>query len=170
MYRALSHHLYKVIDKHYLLDTQIKNRIYDRVLLESYGRCMRSYVGQGECHRASLLVKDHLAFPNMKLYLSTKDILFVEKTRLPIYNHVFLKSDDLIIDPTYKQLFFFPSGSIHKWESPYAKHLQSLDPIFIGTNEELSSLITELKERKDDDIYHRDDIWIVDWYRTASKV
>jgi len=165
MYKRLSYQLYRKIDKHYLA-----NNIYDPYLLQKFGRVPKAYVGLGECHRTSLLIKYCLPFPKVGLYLSTKDQLFIEHTRLPVYNHVFLKTDDLIIDPTYKQLFFWPIGDINKWDSPYAEYLQNLDPVFIGTNDQLETLINQLKERRDMDSYHKNDIWIVDWYETAKFI
>ena len=170
MYKKLSHDLYKLIDKHYVNNSFI----YESHFYEKLGRHPNAYKGKGECGLISRLIKNHLEVTKLfgdakiNLYQSEKPQWLVDELRLSVHNHMFIKSDELIIDPTYKQLYFFACGKMEKWDSPYCKYLYSLDPVFIGTPAELENMVIKLKSIRDTDPYHATDVWITDWHSSAQ--
>jgi hypothetical protein len=61
-------------------------------------------------------------------------------------------------------LFIQKYGKISKWTSPYAEYLYNLDPVFVGSSSDLKIMLGNLKERKDADELHEDDIFVDGWH------
>ncbi|OGT38289.1 MAG: hypothetical protein A3F12_05260 [Gammaproteobacteria bacterium RIFCSPHIGHO2_12_FULL_38_14] len=56
---------------------------------------------------------------------------------------------------------------VEKWFSNYAEYLYRLPPVFIGTDEELDQTLSDLYNRRQLDVLHKNDIWFNDWHLTG---
>lgn len=160
---------YKVIVK----ENKIKpfaNEIFDTFRQEKYSDPLLSYDGRSESFKTSLLVKKHIINNNIYKHAKIKLCQINEKydhaNSLKYCRsnfHTFLKIEHpiiepLIIDPTYKDLFFVKRGRVEKWFSTYAEYLYRLPPVFIGTENNLKHLVEELQNLAELDEYHKDDL------------
>jgi heat shock protein HspQ len=180
-FRYLSNKLYGEVSKRYQSKT-FPNIIFDRQRMDMYGRNILSYTGHGESMEISKIVKDYVSgkgvckdlFHEPKFYLSEIDIHKAWDFRTSTSVHMFLKVKDknnkiIVIDPTYKQFLYNGNGRIDKWFSPYMQHLFNLDPVFIGTENELEQMLLDLKKRRNNDCYHWDDELIDNRYTNIKE-
>jgi hypothetical protein len=170
----LSQALYNEIHQH-CKSKHINAIVYDKIRSDRYGKKEQSYDGQGECGKVSRFVQDYLFTQGIKtrLHYSTKGAWVMQKWNLSCYDHMFLRTADdldMIIDPTWKQLYFQKSGKTEKWFSKYAEFLYTCHPVFVGTDRELDEMISKLYEMRQGDFLHKDDVWITDWHKSATSI
>ena len=86
------------------LDDVKINQIYNSKRYRLLGEGISSYEGYLLCGAMSHIVSEFLSFPVEKFkYEKGKGKYFKD--------HVFLKHKNIIIDPTYRQMFYSPYGS-----------------------------------------------------------
>lgn len=170
----LLHLLYKKIIRS-TSDPIIYRSLFDQTRSQKFGFNQMSYDGHGNCGRLSELLKSDLdvrkTFKSVSVQLKSRSIDEMTRLRLPVHNHAFLLCDEnIIIDPTYKQLFIYKVGRIEKFISPYADYLYSLPPIFMGTTQEMESLTKVLSSKRSYDHYHHTDPLLDDWYQNTRSM
>ncbi|MDP3560640.1 MAG: hypothetical protein Q8R83_00470 [Legionellaceae bacterium] len=170
---ALEKQLFHFICEQYV-NKPFRPAIYDYIRAKKYGNTIASYDGAGECGQITgslqqYLLKVHGIKTNR--YLKDRWHEYSEK-ELSCYDHMFLRTSDekIIIDPTWKQLFFAKSGKTDKWFSDYTEYLYSLPPVFIGTSDILESTLDSLHKVRNTDPLHKDDLWLPDWYERTERL
>ena len=119
---------------------------------------INTYFGENHCGEACFILKFILESKNYNV-----NIFKVENKMNKLYNdHLYLKIDNIIIDPTYK-LFLQSDYSINN-RCQYTKVMQlDLMPVFIGKKKELLQTINTLNALHNE-IYTKDlhiyDYWL----------
>lgn len=170
--QSLDKQLFNFISEHY--KTRLfPNAIYDRIRATKYGNTPASYDGAGECGHISNMLQEYLDVHGIKTnrYLKNRWCDYSEK-QLGCYDHMFLCTSDekIIIDATWKQLFFDKSGKTDKWFSKYTEYLYILPPVFVGTPDLLRNTLHSLHKIRDSDPLHKDDLWLPDWYEKVENI
>ena len=141
-----------------LLEPRVKG-LYNPLYKE---QTIKTYFGDNRCGEACFILKYLLEEMDYKV-----NIYKIENKMHALYNdHVFIKIDNIIIDPTYKQ--FLQSIYSRNSECRYVNTMQlDLSPIFIGDKEDLLQIITKLNSLHTN-IYNKD-LNIYDYWQDASK-
>ena len=135
---------------HLLLDSPKKygetriNHLYNAKRMRSLGGSPNktAYEGYLKCGAMSFLFKNELPFETQPYIRTIKRCSRKD-------DHVFLKHGDIILDPTYRQMFRTDHGVGNE---EYFKFLyESCPPFFVGRYEELEEISNVLKQlhRKD---------------------
>lgn len=81
----------------------------------------------------------------------------------------------LIVDVLYRNILMVHAGYTRKWTSKYGNYLfNTLPPIFVGTVQEMEDLIKDMKQRRQQDPEHANDIlgntfrWFEDPYANGT--
>lgn len=127
----------KVIKCSKLVDN-LKNdkNFHNSLRLKYIPKGKRTYCGE-LCCGVTTFVLGNLLKKNMPIKM------FIAKSGHK-RDHVFLKTNDIIIDPTYRQFFNDDRNSAI---SNYNTYLYSLPPFFVGDKKDLDFLIEDLKFR-----------------------
>ena len=108
-------------------------------------------------------IKKSLNQPDLRIYnrnISTNMIFLFESS---ISSLSYIKVKDIIIIPTIRELFMKHSGHVNKFFSHYAEFLyKEVDPVFVGTENDLQILRNKILHAKSLDILHKDDL-LIDW-------
>lgn len=139
--RIVNYHFNKVIKCAKLVDNlKNDNNFHNSLRLKYIPKGQGTYCGDLCCGVTTFvlgnLLKKHMP---IKMFITEKGYGKYKK------DHVFLKTNDLIIDPTYRQFFNDDRNSA---VSNYNSYLyNSLPPFFVGNQKELDLLINDLKFR-----------------------
>ena len=130
--------------------SQIGNNFSNDNIFHNYYRLKKlpkssfTYNGENNCGITSFILGNIL-----KKYIPIEMYKFETGYGKYTENHVFLKSGDIIIDPTYRQ--FFTDNRKDSF-SRYNNYLyQDLLPFFVGTKEDLHELHSTLKKKNEDE-------------------
>lgn len=176
-FHPLSINFYKTIGNYYKNRGYFPKVIYDCHRSERYSDKLLSYDGKGEDLESSLLIKNQVmknnVFPHTRVKLQKVNGGF-HKGNVKASHHIYIRVDhpglrSIIIDPTYKQLFFVKRGRIEKWFSPYAEYLYRLPPVFVGTETDLKAMVESLQVLAKLDEYHKEDAGLFDTFHFDSK-
>jgi hypothetical protein len=152
--------------------------IYNPYRKELYGYGSQSYSGNVWSYemvkRALATVKTVLPESTVKM---TYKIEYAGQqygpNELGIFGHSYVCVDNgnLIVDPLYRDLLILRRGYVTKNTSPYADYLFNLDPVFVGTTEEMEIIINNCNKEKLKDPEHKDDTYgnTARWFKEPSK-
>jgi hypothetical protein len=118
---------------------------HNHIRLKKIQKGKHTYDGKYNCGVTSFILGNILKEKNLPIKM------YLYETGYGKYkeDHVFLKVNDLIIDPTYKQ--FFNDNRKHGF-SNYNNYLyEELSPFFVGTQKELQSMFNTLKSKNLDE-------------------
>lgn len=129
-----------------------------RVELFNGIKCKKTFDGRRLDTQCALI-----AYHKAKNLLPNHKVELINAQRSAIHNeigdinhwYVSINENEYIITTGMRNLFMFQAGSCKKWNSFYGKILyESLDPIFVGSYEELKELDSELRLLRLKDPYH----------------
>ena len=165
--------IYKLVNRQFnkvLLCSQIaENFKNDNIFHNSFRmkyimKGKSTYYGKNNCGITTFILGNIL-----KKYIPIELHLYKYGYGKYIEDHVFIKSDDLIIDPTYRQFF---NDNRNYGMSNYNNYLYNhLPPFFVGTQNDLYKLFLVLKNKNKEEFNHNiitDDI--LDNWNTNSII
>jgi len=118
----------------------IDESIFNQKRLKFYPKGKYSYDGYNYCGLITKTINEELAkkYPLLNFELQYNSIGYDKY----LEDHVYLKLDNIIIDPTYKQ---FLINSLCNGNSKYSNELYiNLPPFFIGNYEHLDKIIDQM--------------------------
>jgi hypothetical protein len=124
-----------------------------------------TYTGKFQCGVSCFILGNIL-----KKYIPIKMYLYEFGYGKYKEDHVFLKSNDLIIDPTYKQFFV---DNRKEGISAYNNYLyEKLPPFFVGTYEDLQNILTILKNKNSDEFMYNilENHYILDNWKETKDI
>ena len=159
MSKKLISNLFMKIARTYIRFGNAK-KLFDPILAQKYGFCERSYIGSGESLLTSVILQRD--FADFKLYGKTKTVI-IDGQEFAV-NHYFLQKQNLIVDPTYKELYVENLASADLTD--YRQQLIKLKPIFIGTIDDVKIIPSFLASHKNG----VKTLIQTDWYDNTTEV